>query len=68
MQYQVRLEDGRALLARRPAPEAPALAVGDRVRCTWTPDHARRFPASEAASLLATTDTIATAPDTEGAS
>ena len=74
VQYQLRLDDGRSLLVRRPAPEAPALAVGDRVRCGWAPEHAQRFPAHEAAAAsLPTPASLITpasesAPETEGAS
>ncbi len=51
VQYQLRLDDGRTLLARRPAPDAPALAAGERVRCHWAPEHVRFFPADQAASV-----------------
>ena len=50
-QYQLRLDDGRTVLARRPAPDAPVLTAGERVRCFWAPEHVRFFPADEAATL-----------------
>jgi spermidine/putrescine transport system ATP-binding protein len=49
MQYLVRLGDDQSLIARRPTPEAPALAVGDAVRCTWSPESVLVFPADDAA-------------------
>ena len=49
MQYLVRLGDDQSLIARRPTAEAPALRVGDRVVCTWSPAHVLLFPADDAA-------------------
>ncbi len=42
---QVAVEVGReqAFLVRIPAPGAPAVAVGDAVRCTWSPSDVRIF-------------------------
>ena len=50
MQYLVRLGDDQSLISRRPTPEAPALAVGDTVVCSWSPDSVLLFPADDAAS------------------
>ena len=50
MQYLVRIGDDQGLIARRPTPEAPALRVGDRVVCTWAPQHVLLFPADDAAA------------------
>ncbi|MFE5672840.1 ABC transporter ATP-binding protein [Agromyces sp. NPDC056523] len=49
MQYLVRLGDDQSLIARRPTPEAPDLAVGDAVRCSWSPESVLVFPADGAA-------------------
>jgi spermidine/putrescine transport system ATP-binding protein len=49
MQYLVRLGQDQSLIVRRPTPDAPPLAVGDRVTCTWTAQHVLLFPADDAA-------------------
>ncbi|MCP2366349.1 spermidine/putrescine transport system ATP-binding protein [Agromyces flavus] len=49
MQYLVRLGDDQSLIARRPTPEAPDLAVGDAVRCSWSAESVLLFPADGAA-------------------
>lgn len=49
MQYLVQLGDDQSLIVRRPTPDAPALAVGDRVECTWAAHHVLLFPADDAA-------------------
>ena len=49
MQYLVRLGDDQSLIARRPTPDAPDLAVGDAVRCSWSPESVLVFPADGAA-------------------
>ena len=49
MQYLVQLGDDQSLIVRRPTPDAPALAVGDRVVCTWAAHHVLLFPADDAA-------------------
>ena len=49
MQYLVQLGDDQSLIVRRPTPEAPALAVGDDVVCTWAADDVLLFPADDAA-------------------
>lgn len=49
MQYLVRLGDDQSVIARRPTPEAPALRVGDRVVCSWSPQHVLLFPADDSA-------------------
>ncbi|HWM33325.1 MAG TPA: ABC transporter ATP-binding protein [Pseudolysinimonas sp.] len=62
VQYQLRLEDGRSLLARRPAPDAPALTVGERVRCHWSPEHVLTFPAEQLDLIPGTASDIEGAP------
>ena len=47
MQYLVRLGDDQSLIVRRPTPDAPALAVGDPVVCTWSAEHVLLFPAAD---------------------
>lgn len=49
MQFLVQLGDDQSLIVRRPTPDAPALAVGDRVICTWAARHVLLFPADDAA-------------------
>ena len=49
IQFLIRVSEGQSLLARRPAPDAPALSVGQFVTCTWSPEHVRLFPADDAA-------------------
>ena len=49
MQYLVRLGDDQSLIVRRPTPEAPGLAVGDAVVCTWNAESVLLFPADDAA-------------------
>jgi spermidine/putrescine ABC transporter ATP-binding subunit len=49
MQYLVRLGEDQSLIVRRPTADAPTLAVGDRVVCTWAPRHVLLFPADDAA-------------------
>jgi len=50
MQYLVRLGEEQSLIVRRPTPEAPALAIGDAVVCTWTARDVLLFPADDAAA------------------
>lgn len=50
MQYLIRLGDDQSLIARRPTPEAPQLAVGDAVVCSWSAESVLLFPADDAAS------------------
>ncbi|WP_231919283.1 ABC transporter ATP-binding protein [Microterricola viridarii] len=51
MQYLVQLGGTgtatQSLLARRPTPEAPRLAIGDDVWCSWSPDSVILFAADE---------------------
>lgn len=49
MQFLVRLGDDQSLIVRRPTPDAPALAVGDPVVCTWAAHHVLLFPSDDAA-------------------
>lgn len=46
MQYLVEIGDGHSLLSRRPTPDTPVLAVGDRVRCSWPAESVQVFPHS----------------------
>ncbi|MEQ1735168.1 MAG: ABC transporter ATP-binding protein, partial [Rhodoglobus sp.] len=48
MQYLVQLKAGHSVLARRPTADAPALSIGDAVRCAWKPEHVQLFPADGA--------------------
>ncbi|WP_324613232.1 ABC transporter ATP-binding protein [Agromyces kandeliae] len=50
MQYLVRLGDDQSLIARRPTPEAPDLAVGAAVSCTWSDTSVQVFPSDDAAA------------------
>lgn len=50
MQYLVGLGGDQSLIVRRPTPDAPDLAVGDAVVCTWRAEHVLLFPADDAAS------------------
>jgi spermidine/putrescine transport system ATP-binding protein len=50
MQYLVGLGEDQSLIVRRPTPEAPTLAVGDAVVCTWSAEHVLLFPADDAAT------------------
>ncbi|MDQ2699143.1 MAG: ABC transporter ATP-binding protein, partial [Actinomycetota bacterium] len=50
MQYLVGLGGDQSLIARRPTPGAPDLAVGDPVVCTWSAASVLLFPADDAAS------------------
>lgn len=50
MQYLVRLGADQSLIVRRPTPDAPTLAVGDPVVCTWAPHHVLLFPAADDAA------------------
>ncbi|MCD2443263.1 ABC transporter ATP-binding protein [Agromyces sp. SYSU K20354] len=50
MQFLVRLGDDQSLIVRRPTPEAPGLALGDAVVCTWSAGSVRLFPADDAAA------------------
>jgi spermidine/putrescine transport system ATP-binding protein len=49
MQYLVRLGDDLSLIARRPTPEAPELAVGSAVACSWSEASVQVFPSDDAA-------------------
>ncbi|GAA1807055.1 ABC transporter ATP-binding protein [Agromyces neolithicus] len=49
MQFLVRLGDDQSLIARRPTPESPGLAVGDAVVCSWSAESVLLFPADDAA-------------------
>ncbi|BDZ54220.1 spermidine/putrescine import ATP-binding protein PotA [Agromyces marinus] len=50
MQYLVRLGDDQSLIARRPTPEAPEIAVGSPVTCSWTDASVQVFPSDDAAA------------------
>ncbi|MDJ1114617.1 ABC transporter ATP-binding protein [Microbacterium dauci] len=49
MQYLVRLGDDQSLIARRPTPQAPQLALGQSVVCSWRPQDVLLFPEDDAA-------------------
>ncbi|SFR69930.1 spermidine/putrescine transport system ATP-binding protein [Agromyces sp. CF514] len=50
MQYLVQLADDQSVIARRPTPEAPQVAVGDAVVCSWRAESVMLFPADDAAT------------------
>ena len=50
MQFLVQLGDDLSVIARRPTPDAPRLALGDTAWCTWRPDAVQVFAADDAAS------------------
>ncbi|GAA1767459.1 ABC transporter ATP-binding protein [Agromyces humatus] len=50
MQFLVRLGDDQSLIVRRPTPEAPGIAVGDTVVCTWSAESVLLFPGDDAAA------------------
>ncbi|WP_353808622.1 ABC transporter ATP-binding protein [Agromyces sp. SYSU T00194] len=49
MQYLVQLGHDLSIIARRPSPEAPRLATGSTVWCSWAPASVHLFPLDEAA-------------------
>jgi len=49
MQYLVQLGHDLSIIARRPSPEAPRLATGSTVWCSWEPASVHLFPLDEAA-------------------
>ncbi len=50
MQFLVKVSDDKSIIARRPTPEAPSLAVGDAVVCSWDAANVLLFPADDAAA------------------
>ena len=50
MQYLVSIGEDQSLIVRRPTPEAPQLAIGDAVVCSWRAESVLLFPADDAAS------------------
>ncbi|HEX6365949.1 MAG TPA: ABC transporter ATP-binding protein [Agromyces sp.] len=50
MQYLVGLGDDQSVIVRRPTPDAPDLAVGDSVVCSWNARSVLLFPSDDAAS------------------
>lgn len=67
MQYLVQLDGGeQSMLVRRPTPEAPRLAIGDGVWCSWAPESVILFPAADELPVTAhveppTVNTVAAA-------
>ncbi|UOQ90379.1 ABC transporter ATP-binding protein [Agromyces endophyticus] len=61
MQYLVQLQGDRTLIARRPTPEAPAIAVGDRVACEWEAAHVLLYPDDAEAGVVSLDDPVPTA-------
>lgn len=45
LQVVVGIGDGQTLLVRTPAPTAPRVHEDDAVRCAWSPENVRLFPA-----------------------
>ncbi|GAA1522782.1 ABC transporter ATP-binding protein [Agromyces terreus] len=50
MQYLVRVGDDLSVIARRPTPDAPRLAVGDEVVCSWRTESVQLFALDAAAA------------------
>ena len=50
MQYLVGLGDDQSVIVRRPTPDAPDLAVGEPVVCSWNARSVLLFPSDDAAS------------------
>ena len=62
MQYVTRTEGRQELISRRPRRETDALAVGDRVWCSWSPEHVRLFSDVQATRVLTHPATAAARP------
>lgn len=58
MQYVVEIAPGETMLARRPRPTAPQLAVGGTVVCSWTPDSVLIFPGDEPLPIVDSTEEV----------
>ena len=52
MQYLVRLGGDQSLVVRQPTHAPLGASVGDRIRCTWSPDDVRLFPADAGADRV----------------
>jgi spermidine/putrescine transport system ATP-binding protein len=50
MQYLVRIGEDQSIISRRPTPEAPDLATGDAVVCSWSATHVFLFPGDQDAA------------------
>ncbi len=50
LQFLVQLDESTAVLSRRPTPDAPRLAVGDRVWASWRADAVQIFRAGDSAA------------------
>jgi spermidine/putrescine transport system ATP-binding protein len=50
MQFLVQLGDDLSVIARRPTPDAPRLAVGDVAWCSWRAESVQVFAADDAAT------------------
>ncbi|BDV31833.1 ABC transporter ATP-binding protein [Microbacterium terricola] len=66
MQFLVQLDAEQAVLSRRPTPDAPRVAVGDSVWCSWRPESVQVFPHDDLAAAAGhvdppTTRTVRTA-------
>ncbi len=59
-QFLVQLDPNLSLISRLPTPNAPQVAVGDTVWCSWSPDSVQVFPADDQAP----TGVFAAAPTT----
>ncbi|WP_255560003.1 ABC transporter ATP-binding protein [Salinibacterium sp. M195] len=53
LQFLVDIGHEQTLLSRVPRPNAPRLAVGDSVLCTWDASSVRLFPSEQASQALA---------------
>jgi spermidine/putrescine transport system ATP-binding protein len=47
IQFLIQLGREHSIVVRRPTPDAPRLAVGDTVWCSWRPESIRLFPATD---------------------
>jgi spermidine/putrescine transport system ATP-binding protein len=50
MQFLVQLSTEQSIIARRPTPDAPRIAVGDAAWCTWRAESVQVFAADDAAT------------------
>lgn len=58
MQYVVEIAPGETMLARRPRPTAPQLAVGGNVVCSWAPDSVLIFPGDEPVPIVDSSEDV----------
>ncbi|UUT36548.1 TOBE domain-containing protein [Microbacterium elymi] len=49
MQFLIQFGREMSIIARRPTPDAPRVAINDTVWCTWRPESVQVFPTDESA-------------------